>query len=365
MITWQSEFLGNSMEIWVRASLIALGTFVGLLIIRAILKRYFRRLAVRTQNDWDNLAVKLAGQTNFLIILILSLFAGSIALTFPLNVRAWINAFAVIVFLVQLAIWGNVAIDFGLERYRKKYEEEADQITTLKALGLVARITLFSVLALVALDNIPGVQITALVASLGITGVAVALAMNQILGDLFASISIALDKPFVIGDFIIVGDLMGSVEDIGLKTTRVRSLDGEELIFSNSDLLESRIRNFKDMSERRVVFTVGVAYETPREKLEKIPTIIQDLVELQENVRFDHSHFKQFGDFSVVFETIYYVLDPDYKIYMDIHQQINMDIFQRFSAEGIEFAYPTQTIYMGKTTNGSGVKTELQQHKPV
>lgn len=365
MITWQSEFLGNSAETWTRAILIALGIFISLLIVRAILKRYFKRLALRTQNDWDNLAVKLAGQTSLLVIFILSLFAGAIVLIFPLNVRVWINAIAVIVFLVQLAIWGNVAIEFGLERYRKKHEEEVEEITTLKALGLVSRITLFSVLALVALDNIPGVQITALVASLGITGVAVALAVNQILGDLFASISIALDKPFVIGDFIVVGDLMGSVEDVGLKTTRVRSVDGEELIFSNSDLLESRIRNFKDMSERRVVFTVGVAYETPQAKLEKIPGIIQDLVELQENVRFDHSHFKQFGDFSIVFETIYYVLDPDYKVYVDIHQRINMGIFQRFSAEGIEFAYPTQTIYMGKTTNGSSVKTKLQQPERV
>lgn len=365
MITWQSEFLGNPVELWTRAILIALGTFIALVIVRAILKRHFRRLALRTKNGLDDLAVKLAEKTNLFLIFILSLFAGSIVLTFSLNVRAWINAIAVIVFLVQLAIWGNVAIEFGLKRYRKKHEEETEEITTLKALSLVARITLFSILALVALDNIPGVEITALVASLGITGIAVALAVNQILGDLFASISIALDKPFVIGDFIIVDDLMGSVEDIGLKTTRVRSLDGEELIFSNSDLLESRIRNFKDMSERRVIFIVGVAYETPQDKLERIPSLIQELVELHEIVRFDHSHFKEFGDFAIIFETIYYVLDPDFSIYLDVHQKINMDIFRRFSAEGIEFAYPTQTIYMGKSTNGSGLKTELQQREPV
>jgi small-conductance mechanosensitive channel len=313
----------------------------------------------------DDLAVKLAENTNLFLIFILSLFAGSIVLTFPLNVRAWINAIAVIVFLIQLAIWGNVAIEFGLVRYQKKNEEETEEITTLKALGLVARIALFSILALVALDNIPGVEITALVASLGITGVAVALAVNQILGDLFASISIALDKPFVIGDFIIVGDFMGSVEDIGLKTTRVRSLDGEEIIFSNSDLLDSRIRNFKDMSERRVIFTLGVTYETPQDKLERIPSLIQELVEMHEIVRFDSSHFKQFGDFSIIFEAIYYVLDPDFSVYLDVNEKINMDILRRFSAEGIEFAYPTRTIYMGKTTNGSGVQTELQQREPV
>ncbi len=175
---------------------------------------------------------------------------------------------------------------------------------------------------LLALDNL-GVDVTALVAGLGVGGIAVALAVQSILGDLFASLSIVLDKPFVIGDFIIVGDLLGTVENVGIKTTRVRSLSGEQLIFSNADLLNSRIRNYGRMYERRVVFTVGVTYDTPRHKLE---------------------------DFSLDFETVYYVQDPAYNLYMDIQQAINLELYQRFADEGIEFAYPTQTLFLAKET---------------
>lgn len=362
MITLETEFLGNTLEVWSRALLIALGTFVALVIVRAIVLRHFKRLALRTDTKYDDLAIKLVEHTRLSIMLLLSLYAGSIILVFPINIKAWINTIGIVALLVQLAIWGNAAIDFSLTRYRKEHEEEeAEQVTTLKALGLVAKIALFSILGLVALDNIPGVEITALVASLGVTGIAVALAVNTILSDLFSSISIALDKPFVIGDFIVVGDLMGNVEDIGLKTTRVRSLSGEELIFSNGDLLSSRIRNFKDLSERRVVFTIGVAYETPHDKLQELPTILRNSVEMHELIRFDRAHFKEFGDFSLNFETVYYVLDPEYITYADIHQTIMFTIFERLSAENIEFAYPTQTIYMGNASNGSSVKTTLQK----
>ena len=224
MPTWQTEFLGNTLERWGLALLIAVGTFIGLLILRYILLRYFKRLAKRTSNTWDDLVIELIQKTRVFVLLALSLYAGSLVLRFSPQVQGWINAVVIIIALIQVAIWGNSAIDFGLVRYQRKNEDDAEDITTLRALGLVAKITLFSVLALVALDNIPGVEITALIASLGIGGIAVALAVNNILGDLFASISIALDKPFVIGDFIVVGDFSGNVENIGLKTTRVRSL---------------------------------------------------------------------------------------------------------------------------------------------
>jgi len=186
------------------------------------------------------------------------------------------------------------------------------------------------------------------VASLGIGGIAVALAVQNILGDLFASFSIVLDKPFVIGDFIIVGDLMGTVERIGLKTTRLRSLSGEQIIFSNSDLLGSRVRNYKRMYERRISFSLGVAYETSAEQLERIPRMIEEIVSSQPKVRFDRSHFKSFGDFALVFETVYYILTPDYTAYMDAQQAINIAIARKFAEEGIRFAYPTQTIYLAR-----------------
>ncbi len=157
-----------------------------------------------------------------------------------------------------------------------------------------------------------------------------------------------LDKPFVIGDFLIIGEFMGRVEQIGLKTTRLRSLSGEQLIFSNSDLLGSRVRNYGRMFERRIVFTIGVTYQTPREQLRRIPTILREAVEHQEQTRFDRSHFKAYGAYSIDFETVYYVLVPDYVAYMDIQQAINLEIHERFEEAGIEFAYPTQTLFLAK-----------------
>ncbi|HKJ92378.1 MAG TPA: mechanosensitive ion channel family protein, partial [Longimicrobiales bacterium] len=249
-------------------------------------------------------------------------------------------------FLLQLALWGNVFIARLIHNYAKKrLEDDAAMATTVRFAGFLARMTLWIVIVLVAMDNL-GIQITTLVAGLGVGGVAVALAVQNVLGDLFASLSIVLDKPFVIGDFIIVGDLMGTVEHVGLKTTRLRSLGGEQLVFSNSDLLNSRIRNYKRMFERRIVFSFGVLYQTPRETLEKIPGVVREIIEALEDTRLDRAHFARFGPSSLDFEVVYYVLKPDYNTYMDRQQAINLELMRRFEDMGVEFAYPTQTIFL-------------------
>ncbi|MBZ0254689.1 mechanosensitive ion channel family protein, partial [bacterium] len=191
-----------------------------------------------------------------------------------------------------------------------------------------------------------------LVTGLGIGGIAIALAVQKVLGDLFASLSIVLDKPFVNGDFVIFDTVLGSIEHIGIKSTRIRSLTGEQIVCSNSDLLNTRIRNFKRMHERRVVFALGVTYQTPADKLEKIPGYIREIIESKDTVRFDRSHFKSYGDFSLNYEIVYYVLSPDYLVYMDIQQAINLEIYRKFEQEGIEFAYPTQTLFLDKGENG-------------
>ena len=194
-------------------------------------------------------------------------------------------------------------------------------------------------------DNL-GVNITAFVASLGIGGVAVALAAQSVLGDGFSSFAIFMDKPFQVGDFIIVGDLLGTVEHVGFKTTRIRSLGGEQLIFSNSDLTSSRIKNYKRMQERRVVFSLGVIYQTPVEKVKAIPPMIKRVVEDHPHARFDRAHFKSFGDFALIYEVVYYVLRPDYNTYMDLQQSMNFRLIEEFQKAGIEFAYPTQQLYV-------------------
>jgi len=180
----------------------------------------------------------------------------------------------------------------------------------------------------------------------------VALAVQNILSDLLASLSIVLDKPFMVGDYVVVDTLSGTVQHIGLKTTRIRSLSGEQLIFSNNDLLKSRIRNYKRMDERRIVFGFGVIYQTPVEKLMLIKNQVAEIIEKQEHARLDRVHFKEYGDSSLNFEVVYFVDSPEYVLYMDIQENINLAIFRRFAEEGIEFAYPTRTIYVQRAQAG-------------
>lgn len=214
-------------------------------------------------------------------------------------------------------------------------------------LQFIVLLLLWSLIVLLALGNL-GVDVTALVAGLGVGGIAVALAVQNVLGDLFASLAIVLDKPFELGDFIIVDDNVGSVEHIGLKTTRVRAISGEQLIFSNADLLGARVRNFGRMYERRIVFSVGVTYSTPRTELERIPPLLQAAIEAETSVRFDRSHLSAYGTYSIDFESVYFVTSPDYGVYMDAQQRILLRVHARFEEHGIEFAFPTQTLLLSR-----------------
>jgi small-conductance mechanosensitive channel len=334
---------------WFLAVFITVCVLFALQFIKTFTVRRLTTFAERTKTEIDNLIADLIRRTNLFILLLISLFIGSLILSLPESAGKLIRSITIVAFLLQGAIWGNGLIELWVNRYiREKLVEDAAKATTITALGFISKLVLWSIILLLALDNL-GFDITALVAGLGIGGVAVALAAQNILGDLFASMSIVLDKPFVIGDFIIVDEYLGTVEHIGLKTTRIRNLYGELIVFSNNDLLKSRIRNYKRMFERRVVFSIGVVYETPYEKLTAIPGMIREIIESQNFTRFDRAHFKEYGNFSLNFEVVYYVLSPDYNLYMDIQQAINLAIFKRFKEEGIEFAYPTQTIYVQRT----------------
>ncbi len=341
-------FYGNTVQAWLIALAITAVTFLALRVVERVIVARLKKLTARTKTRWDDLVVHSLQNTKLLFLFVVAVLAGSTAVTLPSRVDGILRSVTVIALLVQAGIWASSALVFWLKLYREReMKEDAAAVTTMNALGFVGRIILWSLVLLLALDNL-GVDVTALVAGLGVGGVAVALAVQNVLGDLFASLSIVLDKPFVVGDFVVVDDLMGTVEHVGLKTTRVRSLSGEQLIFSNADLLQSRLRNFGRMYERRVTFTIGVTYDTPREKLKRIPDMIRAAVEAQEKTRFDRAHFKAFGDFSLNFETVYYVLDRDYTVYMDIQQAINLHIHEQFEAERIEFAFPTQTLYVVK-----------------
>ncbi len=306
------------------------------------------QFAKKTKTTMDDTIVDLFKKTKFIFLLILSIYAGTFVLNLTAAASIIINTAAVIALILQSALWGSAFISIWSKSYvKRKLEHDTSNATTISALSFIAKVTLWVVTFLLVLDNL-GIDVTALIAGLGVGGIAVALAVQNILGDLLASLSIVLDKPFVIGDFIIVGDYLGSVEHIGLKTTRIRSLSGEQVIFSNNDLLQSRVRNYKRMLERRVVFTLGMTYDTPAEKVEAIPLMIKEVVQKQSDTRFDRAHFKEYGDFALVFEVVYIVLSPDYNVYMDIQQAINVAIMRKFNDEGIQFAYPTQTLYIKK-----------------
>jgi small-conductance mechanosensitive channel len=342
--------LGNPVSEWLIAVITtALILFVAP-IAKAILLKQLTKLAAASQTPWYDIAANVIQRLHFLFFFITAIFVGSLFLELPVLAHDVIEKLFLIAMLLQIGALVSRAIRTWMEHHRRKQlEKNADVVTMLSSVSFLLRLLLWVFLLLVALDNF-GVNITALVAGLGVGGVAVALAIQNILGDIFASFSIVLDKPFVIGDFIIVGDHMGTVEYVGLKTTRVRSLSGEQLIFANQDLLSSRIRNYKRMFERRVVFSIGVLYQTAAEKLEKIPGILKTIVAAQTAVRFDRAHFKEFGAYALNFEIVYWVLSPDYNIYMDIQQAINLAIVQQFAREGIEFAYPTQTLFLQRET---------------
>ena len=341
-----TTLLGNSAATWLAAVLVAAVTFTVLRVAKAAVLARLKVVAERTATPWDDIVVVLLEKTRSWFYLAVGLWAGSRVLTLSASLDHSLNVLVVVVLILQGVGWANRAVTLWLvEQRTTRVETDPGSITTLTGLSYVLRLVIWSAGLLLLLDNI-GVDVTALVAGLGVGGIAVALAVQNVLGDLFASLSIALDKPVVIGDFVVVGDFAGTVEKVGLKTTRIRSLSGEQLVFSNSDLLGSRIRNYKRMQERRVPFTVGVTYQTPVSELEAIPGMVKEIVEGLDNTRFDRAHFKSFGDSAYLFEFVYYVLSADYVQYMDVQQAINLEICRRFEEHGIEIAYPTRTLFV-------------------
>jgi small-conductance mechanosensitive channel len=246
-------------------------------------------------------------------------------------------------------------INYSLEQYWIKKEGKTFSRQSLKGIITLIKVVIWGIGITFLLDNL-GFKISTVIAGLGIGGIAVALAAQTILGDLFNYFVIFFDRPFEVDDFIIIGDYMGTIETIGIKTTRIRSLGGEQLVFSNTDLTNSRIRNYKRMQKRRVLFRIGVVYQTKLEQMKEIPGLIKEIVESIPDTVFDRAHFASFGDFSLDIEIVYYILSSDYNKYMDIQQELNFKIMEEFEKRGIEFAYPTRTIFLEKSDKESAIQ---------
>ena len=337
--------LGLALIDWLELFGITLLVTLALVLVRRVFFGRFAALADRTKNRVDDVVAELLHgmRTWFLLVIAFYLAVEFIAADAP--AIPWLQRVIFVGFIFQVGLWGNDLIKMVMGWYVEARENEASQITAAKAMSLVARLVLWSLVLLSLLDNF-GIDVTALVAGLGIGGIAIALAVQNVLADLLAYVSIVADQPFVYGDFLVVGEYSGTVEHIGIKTTRIRSLSGEQIVFSNNDLLGSRVRNYKRMNERRALFTIGVVYDTPHEVLAELPAVFKEAVEAQENTRFDRAHLKNFGDFSINFEVVYYMLIPDYAVYMDTQQAINLAIHRVFTDRGIEFAFPTQTLHV-------------------
>lgn len=342
--------LGNPVSTWLTAlALFVCVIFTGKLLFRIGLKR-LEKIAIKTTWSGDDSMVSVLKANTTLLVTGLGIFAALQVLQLTDRIQSNTENLMLVLLILQAGLWAHKGLDVWLQ-WRFAQTDSADHGGSLMTLGLLSflgKFLLWVIVVLLALDNL-GLNITALVASLGIGGVAVALAVQNILGDLFASLSIAIDKPFVIGDFVMVDDLMGTVEHVGLKTTRLRSLDGEQIVFANNDLLQSRVRNYKRMSQRRCSFNFGVTYSTTADQLAHIPATVEAIIKSQAQVTFGRAHFKSFGDSSLDFEVVYFVLSPDYDLYMNVQQAINLLLVRSFEQEGIDFAFPTRTLHIQNT----------------
>jgi small-conductance mechanosensitive channel len=336
-------FYGNSFADWLIAGAVAVAVWSGLTLVRRLIASRYKKYSTAHHSTPVRLIFYLVGYTKQFLFLAIALDAGQQSLTFPPRLQHIISNSLLTLILLQVGLWAGRSVRFYLEL--KEIERGADRVFagSLDIINFVARMLIWSLLILVALDNF-GVNITALLAGLGVGGVAVALALQNVLGDLFASLSIALDKPFMVGDSLNIDTFTGAVERIGIKTTRLRSETGEQIILSNADILKSRVRNYGRMPEQRVLMTLRVTYTTPAEKLREIPKLLEGIVRAELNARFDRCHLKTLGESSLLFELSFFVQQPKLNPLMDLQQTVNFRIIDEFHRLGIEFAYPTQRV---------------------
>lgn len=348
-----SIYFGNSIRAWLIAGLIATVIYAVLAIARRLLISRLGALAARTETDIDDAIVDLIKNTRAFFIAAVAVGAALRGLEVHAKLVGPLSALLQLLVLVQVGLWISGLIGFIVERAMTKRRETADRIgiAAVRAIGVTIKVVSWIVIAIVAVQFIFDKPVTALVTGLGVGGIAIALAVQNILGDLLAAVAIVFDRPFDVGDTIAVDSLVGTVEQIGLKTTRLRSVTGEQLILGNGELLKSKLRNYKRMYERRALMNIDITYDTPPKVIEQIPAMMKEIVEAQKSVRFERSHFAGFEESALRIETVYFVLDPDYTRFMDVQQAVNLEVLRRFTAQGIKFAFPTSTVRWNKAVD--------------
>jgi small-conductance mechanosensitive channel len=345
-ISPEATFLGNTALQYASAIVVFILASIAFGLLQKFALSWLANIAERTKTDYDDTFVKIVRSFRPALFFFFAFWLATNLLTLSGIIGGVINTILVLWLVYQAVIITGIVVEEIVFRHIAKDRDP----TTKGAMRLIAGIAqgimwVFGIL--LALSNF-GIDITSLLAGAGIVGIAIAFALQGVLSDLFSAFSIYFDKPFRVGDFIIVGDTLGTVQHIGIKSTRIKALSGEMVVLSNQELVSARVQNFKLMEERRVVFSFGILYETPLEHIKVVPNMVQNIIESIEGTRFDRAHFKAFGESSLNFEVVYYMLDSDYTKYMDAQQTINLAIMEQFAEKHIGFAYPTRTLYTKK-----------------
>ncbi|PLX21477.1 mechanosensitive ion channel protein MscS [Candidatus Parcubacteria bacterium] len=342
----ETELFSNSLYAYTLAAIVFLVSLSVLKIFKSLIVSKILKIAIKTENTLDDMLIDAINIIHWPFYVLVSLYVSFRFISLPDFLSGTIY-YLVLISVIYYAIkFAEKIIDhFSKKIVESKEEEGGAEIVNL--LSSVLKIVLWVGAVVLLLSNM-GYNVTSLIAGLGIGGIAVALALQNILSDLFSSVSIYFDKPFKVGDFVTINGYSGNIKKIGIKTTRIQALQGEEIVMSNNELTQAKVQNFGLMDRRRVVLPLGVTYQTSTEKLKKIPSIIKEIIDKQEGATFDRSHFKEYGDSSLGFETVYYIESAEYAEYMDIQEGVNLEIFRKFEEEKIEFAYPTQTLFIEK-----------------
>lgn len=344
----ETEIWNNSILDWLITLLIAIGVYsCGKVLLRTAERRLTKK-AAETKNQLDDLAFNILKQTKAIPLLIASLYIGIQRLVVSVDVEDTISKLMIVLIALQVGFWLGGIINFLVEKRTDQSSHDKSKKTTIHAFGLFGKILIWVIVSLVILENVTGLDLDALITGLGIGGIAIGLAIQSILEDIFASLSIYLDKPFLVGDYIIVDDIGGTVQAIGIKSTRIKTLLGEEVIFANSDLLASRVHNFQKLERRRESMQIGVSVDTEYEDLRRLPEIFAQAIQDQDLVHFERAHLARLGEYSYLYEIVFYIESADYTRYMEAKQAVNLEIVKQLQDNHIEMPYPTKSILLKK-----------------
>jgi small-conductance mechanosensitive channel len=333
---------------YINAILAFCAGFLGLHLLKHVVLKRIHEWVAQTHSTWGSMLFRAVQGISWPLMIVLPLYFAVQFVEFPHVVERIISAGTLLVVIYYVTSIAQMILVWGIQSVirRSDADEEGDE-TVLQIVQIAVRIILWSIAVILVLQNL-GYQVTALLGGIGIAGIAIGFALQNVLGDIFSFFSIYFDKPFRVGDFIVVGTEAGTVERIGIKTTRIRTLQGQELVIANTALTSERVHNYKRMEDRRVVLKLGVEYQTPVKKLEQIPAMLKEVIEAQEQTRFDRAHLNNLGDSSLEYEVVYHVLTREYDVYMDVHQSILLELLRRLEKAKIVIAYPTQTVHLMK-----------------